>query len=205
VQGLTVGALVEGLPMVDGHYVGGTFGWFSPFDCLCGIGLCFGYTLLGAGWLVLKCEGSLRDRFYTRLRPLTVGVFGFLAIAFVYALALNFRIMDRWLERPYLLVFPALGAVAAVLLVRGIKNRRDGQPFRMTALIFLSAFGTLAVSFWPFMITFAVTIDEAAAQPSSLRFMFWGAGLFVLPLTLIYTATVYRVFGGKVVGGSNDH
>jgi cytochrome d ubiquinol oxidase subunit II len=205
VQGLTVGALVEGLPMVDGHYVGGTFGWFSPFACLCGIGLCFGYTLLGAGWLVLKCEGSLRDRFYTRLGPLTVGVFGFLAIAFVYALALNFRIMDRWLERPYLLVFPALGAVAAVLLVRGIENRRDGQPFRMTALIFLSAFGTLAVSFWPFMIPFAVTIDEAAAPPSSLRFMFWGAGLFVLPLTLIYTATVYRVFGGKVVEGSNDH
>ena len=205
VQGLTVGALAEGLPMVDGRYAGGTFGWFSPFACLCGVGLCFGYALLGAGWLVLKCEGSLRDRFYTRLRPLTVGVFGFVAIAFAYALALNFRIMDRWLERPYLLVFPALGAVAAVLLVRGIENRHDGQPFRMTALIFLSAFGTLAVSFWPFMIPFAVTIDEAAAPPSSLQFMFWGAGLFVLPLTLIYTATVYRVFGGKVVRGSNDH
>ena len=88
---------------------------------LCGIGLCFGYTLLGAGRLVLKREGSLRNRSYTRLRPLTIGVFGFLAIAFVYALALNFRIMDRGLEWPYLLVFPALGAVTAVLLVRGIK------------------------------------------------------------------------------------
>jgi cytochrome d ubiquinol oxidase subunit II len=107
--------------------------------------------------------------------------------------------MDRWLERPLLFLFPALGVVASVLLVRGIKVRNDRQPFRMTVVIFLSAFGTLAVSFWPFMIPFAITIDQAASPPSTLRFMFWGAGLFVTPLTLIYTASVYRVFRGKVV------
>src|SRR5476651_1702421 len=31
VQGLTVGALVEGLPITNGYYVGGDFGWLSPF------------------------------------------------------------------------------------------------------------------------------------------------------------------------------
>jgi cytochrome bd ubiquinol oxidase subunit II len=199
VPGVAVGALAKGLPMVDGHYAGGTFGWFSTFACLCGIGLCLGYALLGAGWLVLKCEGSLRDRAYDLLRPLTIGVFSFVAMAFVYALVLDLRIMDRWLERPLLFLFPALGVVASVLLVRGIKVRNDRQPFRMTVVIFLSAFGTLAVSFWPFMIPFAITIDQAASPPSTLRFMFWGAGLFVTPLTLIYTASVYRVFRGKVV------
>jgi cytochrome d ubiquinol oxidase subunit II len=71
----------------------------------------------------------------------------------------------------------------------------------MSALIFLSAFRTLAVSFLPFMIPFAV---EAAAAPSSLRFMLWGVGLFVLPLTLIYPGTVYRAFRGKVGGGTDD-
>jgi cytochrome bd ubiquinol oxidase subunit II len=202
VQGVAVGALVEGLPMADGHYAGGTFGWLSPFACLCGVGLCFGYALLGAGWLVLKCEGTLRDRAYGLLRPLTIGVFGFLAVAFVYALALDLRIMDRWLERPYLFLLPILGIIASIQLVRGIKDRRDRQPFRMTALIFLSAFGTLAISFWPFMIPFAITIDQAASPPSSLRFMFWGEGLFVMPLTLLYTGGVYRIFRGKLVDGS---
>jgi cytochrome d ubiquinol oxidase subunit II len=204
VQGAAVGALAKGIPMADGHYAGGTFGWFSAFSCLCGVGLCLGYALLGAGWLVLKCEGRLRDRAYRLLRPLTVGVFAFLAIVFIYALALNLQIMNRWLERPYLFVFPAVGAVAAILLVLGIKNRNDQQPFRMTALIFLSAFGTLAASFWPYMIPFAITIDQAASPLSSLRFMFWGEGLFVMPLTLFYTAMVYRVFRGKVVGGGYD-
>jgi cytochrome bd ubiquinol oxidase subunit II len=53
-QGMTVGALVEGLPIADGQYAGGEFGWFSPFAVLCGIGLCLGYALLGACWLVRK-------------------------------------------------------------------------------------------------------------------------------------------------------
>ena len=129
---------------------------------------------------------------------IAAGVFGFLAIAFVYALVLNLRIMDRWLERPYLIVFPAIGAYAAFQLVRGIQFRDDLRPFRMTALIFGSAFATLAVSFWPYIIPFAVTIDQAAGPASSLDFMFWGAGLVVLPLTLGYTAVVYSVFRGKV-------
>src|ERR1700738_3425612 len=50
-QGLTVGALVEELPIADGQYTGGEFGWFSPFAILCGVGLCLGYALLGAWWL----------------------------------------------------------------------------------------------------------------------------------------------------------
>src|SRR6266851_9357730 len=37
IQGLTVGALVEGLPMANGQYAGGDFGWFSPFAALCGV------------------------------------------------------------------------------------------------------------------------------------------------------------------------
>src|SRR5438270_9180810 len=48
IQGLMVGALVEGLPISNGHYVGGEFGWLSPFALICGVGLCLGYALLGA-------------------------------------------------------------------------------------------------------------------------------------------------------------
>ena len=64
--------------------------------------------------------------------------------------------------------------------------------------VFAAAYGTLALSFWPYMIPFSVTIEEAAAPHSSLAFMFWGAGLFVFPLMLLYTATNYRVFRGRI-------
>jgi cytochrome bd ubiquinol oxidase subunit II len=68
----------------------------------------------------------------------------------------------------------------------------------MVALIFASAFGTLALSFWPYMIPFEITIHQAAAPHSSLAFMFWGEGLFVFPLMLLYMVIGYRVFRGKV-------
>ncbi len=68
----------------------------------------------------------------------------------------------------------------------------------MVAVIFVAAFGTLAISFWPFMIPYSITIEQAAAPHSSLASMFWGAGLFVFPLMLLYTAISYSVFRGKV-------
>lgn len=198
IQGMTVGALVEGLPMKDAHYIGGTLGWFSPFAVLCGFGLVLGYSLLGASWLVRKCEGRIRERAYQLLPVLTVGVLAFLATAFVLALTMHLNLMSRWFERPYLLIFPLIGAISSVCLLKSTQRRNDLAPFRFSALIFLAAFGTLAGSFWPFMIPFALTVEQAASPPASLNFIFWGAGLFIMPLTLIYTLVVYRLFRGKV-------
>jgi cytochrome d ubiquinol oxidase subunit II len=205
IQGLTVGALVEGLPMANGQYAGGDFGWLSPFAAICGVGLCLGYALLGACWLVKKCEGDIREAAYRLIPYLSIGLLGFLVVVFAYALAEHLRVMGRWIERPYLLVFPLIGALAAVVLAISVRYRRDELPFPMVIVIFLSAFGTLALSFWPYMIPFVMTIDEAAAPHSSLAFMFWGEGLFVFPLMLLYTAVSYRVFRGKVASTSGHH
>jgi cytochrome bd ubiquinol oxidase subunit II len=198
IQGLTVGALVEGLPIANGQYSGGEFGWFSPFAILCGVGLCLGYALLGACWLVKKSEADLRDAAYRLIPYLSVGLLAFLVVVFAYALAENLQVMSQWLERPYLLVFPAIGVIAALVAAASVRHRRDGVPFYMVALIFVAAFGTLAISFWPYMIPFSITVEEAASPHSTLAFMFWGAGIIVFPLMLIYTVISYTVFRGKV-------
>ena len=198
-QGLMVGALVQGLPISDGRYVGGEFGWFSPFAVLCGIGLCVGYALLGTCWLVRKCEDEVRDDAYRLIPYLSAALLVFLIVVLVYALADNFRVMTRWLDRPFLFVFPAAGMLAAIMLAASIQRRQDELPFLMVAVIFAAAFGTLAISFWPYMIPFSITVEQAAAPHSSLAFMFWGAGLFVFPLMLLYTAISLTVFRGKVV------
>jgi cytochrome d ubiquinol oxidase subunit II len=196
-QGATVGALVEGLQVTNGQYSGGDFGWLTPFSALCGIGLCLGYALLGACWLVKKCDAEVRDGAHQQIRILAVCVLLFLVVVFVYALAEHLPILHRWIDRPYLFVFPAIGAIAATVLALSILRRNDHWPFYMVALIFLSAFGTLALSFWPYMIPFVITIDEAAAPRASLAFMFWG-GVVVFPLMLLYTVISYSVFRGKV-------
>jgi cytochrome bd ubiquinol oxidase subunit II len=196
-QGVTVGALVEGLRVTNGQYSGGDFGWFTPFAALCGVGLCLGYALLGACWLAKKCEAEVRDAAHRQIPVLAVSVLVFLAVVFVYALAEHLPILHRWIDRPYLFIFPAIGAIAAIVLARSILSHNDDWPFYMVALIFVSAFGTLALSFWPYLIPFVITIDEAAAPQSSLMFMFWG-GVVVFPLMLVYTLVSYSVFRGKI-------
>jgi cytochrome bd ubiquinol oxidase subunit II len=198
IQGMTVGVLVAGLPIANGQYTGGEFGWFSPFAILCGIGLCLGYSLIGACWLVKKCEGDVRAEAYRVIPYLAISLLVFLVVVFGYALTENLQVIQRWLERPYLFVFPAIGTVAALVAAESVRRRRDGVPFYMVLLIFAAAFGTLAISFWPYMIPFSITIEEAASPHSTLAFMFWGAGIIVFPLMLIYTVISYTVFRGKV-------
>jgi cytochrome d ubiquinol oxidase subunit II len=205
-QGLMVGALVEGLPVSGVRYAGGEFGWLSPFAVLCGAGLCVGYALLGACWLVRKSEYEVRDHAYRIIPYLATALLLFLIVVFAYALAEHLAVMTRWLDRPSLFVFPVAGTLAAIALAASVDGREDALPFPMVAVIFVAAFGTLAISFWPYMIPFSITIDQAAAPRTSLAFMFWGEGLFVFPLMLLYTVVSLTVFRGKTTASSAaDH
>ena len=136
---------------------------------------------------------------------LSIGVLIFLVAVFGFALLDHLPILHRWIDRPYLFVFPGLGAAAACVLASSILRHDDYWPFHMVSLIFAAAFGTLALSFWPYMVPFAITINQAAAPHSSLAFMFWGEGLFVFPLLLLYTATGFRVFKGKFNSASEHY
>jgi len=198
VQGMAVGALVLGLAIHDGHYIGGPFGWFSPFAALCGAGLCLGYAVLGAGWLTCKTAADLQAWAFRLLPGLAIAVLGFLGVAFLTAIGLHLRVMHRWLDTPALALFPGMGVLACGVLFLAVRRRWQLAPFFCGAAIFAAAFATLAVSFYPYMAPYSITIAQAAAPRSSLTFMFWGAGVFVLPLTLIYTLAVYFVFKGKV-------
>ena len=48
------------------------------------------------------------------------------------------------------------------------------------------------------MIPYSVTVQQAAAPTQSLEFLFWGAGIVVFPVVLIYTGLVYWIFRGKM-------
>ncbi len=74
VQGAAVGALMRGVPVVDGQYAGNTFDWLRPFPIFTGIGMVIGYALLGACWLVFKGEGAVRDWAYARILRLAAAI-----------------------------------------------------------------------------------------------------------------------------------
>jgi cytochrome bd ubiquinol oxidase subunit II len=55
------------------------------------------------------------------------------------------------------------------------------------------------------MVPFSITIQQAAAPSESVAFFFWGTGVVVLPITIIYTLVVYFVFKGKVDPDAEYH
>jgi cytochrome d ubiquinol oxidase subunit II len=61
-QGITLGALLQGIAVQNRTYAGGWFDWLTPFSLLVGVSLVCGYALLGSTWLVMKSEGSLQRR-----------------------------------------------------------------------------------------------------------------------------------------------
>ena len=48
-----------------------------------------------------------------------------------------------------LCVLPAIVIAAKIVLAARVRYRRDGSPFYMVCLIFIAAFGTLAIQFSP--------------------------------------------------------
>ncbi len=203
VQGAAVGALMRGLPVSDGQFAGGSLDWLHPFPVLTGIGLVFGYALLGAGWVVLKSEGELRAWARRRVPWLALAVFIVLGLAFTVSVTVDAGAVaqSNLRARPWGLVFPVV-AVAALLgvVMSARRGMRDGMPFLLTVLFIVAAYLTLGVMFWPFMVPYAVTMGNAAAPEASLRFLFYGA-VVVLPVILVYTCGIYWVFRGKVRGG----
>lgn len=204
-QGVMIGALVAGLPLSHGNYSGGELGWLTPFSVLCGAGLCLGYALLGACWPVRKCGGEIQANAFRLIPILSMLALAVLAAVFIFALCEHLQVLGRWLERPYLSLFPLLGIIAGICLIASVRRRRELAPFCLVAATFTAAFCTFAISFWPYMIPFSITVDAAAAPHASLAFMFWGEGLFVLPLMLIYTAISCRVFHGKARSQSDAY
>ena len=206
-QGLMLGAIVEGMPLQGGKYLGGAFGWFSPFSMLTGTAVVFGYALLGSTWLILKTEGPLQDIAYALTRPLVAVVVAFMGLVSTWLPFLNSQIMKRWFEGGnfiWLSPVPLLALLNAVLLWRAVMRKSDTAPFFLALAFFALGFAGLLLGIWPNLLPPNLTIWAAAAPASSQGFVLVGA-LIMLPAVLGYTWWSYTVFRGKIAAESGYH
>ncbi|MGE3335288.1 MAG: cytochrome d ubiquinol oxidase subunit II [Rhodospirillaceae bacterium] len=199
-QGITLGALLQGIRVEDNAYAGGWLDWLSPFSMLTGVSLVIGYALLGACWLIWKTEGPAQER--ARRTAMTLGLATLLALIAVSAATpfLNYEYWRRWFEYPGILLsapVPLLVALAGFLYFRALRRKSDRAPFLLALAIFLTSFAGLGISMYPYIVPESVTIWEAAAPESSQLFMLVGTAVIV-PIILIYTGWAYWVFRGKV-------
>ena len=190
-----------------GRYITGFdsgFG-FLLFAAVVGAGLCGGYVLLGATWLVLRTEGGLQRKaiVWARWGLAWTGLgIGLVSLGTPLVAA---SVREKWFETSWTLVLMLLplatllsGAAMWRTCGRLLRGERASQlaPFAYAALIFVLAFAGLAYSLFPYVVIERITIWQAAADPSALRVVFYGA-LVVVPLIAGYTVFSYRIFRGK--------
>ena len=205
-QGVTLGALLQGITISGRAYAGGWWEWLSPFSLLTGAALVIGYGLLGACWLIWKAEGTLQDHAFARARVLGIMLLGAIAAVSLATLTLEPLYYRRWLAFPGLLAtaqVPLATLIVSVLLFRSLKRRQEYQPFLYALGLFGLCIIGLGVSIWPNVIPARLSIWQAAAPYRSQLFMLIGAGIMV-PVILAYTGWAYWVFRGKV-GGDGYH
>jgi cytochrome d ubiquinol oxidase subunit II len=198
-QGMTLGALLQGIEVADRAYAGSWWDWLTPYTLLTGLGVTAGYALLGACWLVWKTEGSGQDHAYRLATRAAVATLVLLGLVSLYTPFVEAQYFERWFTMPSLLFVsnvPLLTLVAAFLLFRTLARRREAAPFFLALAIFLLGMAGLGVSMWPYVVPDALTIWDAAAPPRSQVFMLIGVGL-TMPLILAYTGWAYWVFRGK--------
>lgn len=206
-QGIMLGAMLQGIEVTDRAYSGGWFDWLSPFTIFAGIAVCVGYALLGATWLVMKTDGPLKARAYNYGRNSAILLILAIATVSIYLVSSFENVAERWLTWPgsaALWVVPFALAVIGGGLLNSLTKQQEGRPYLWALGVFLIAFVGFAVSIFPYLIPFEITIWEAAGPDNSLAFLLVGA-VVLLPIIFAYTGYTYWVFRGKVKEDSGYH
>ncbi|MCJ2020262.1 cytochrome d ubiquinol oxidase subunit II [Methylobacterium sp. E-065] len=199
-QGITLGALLQGIAVEGRAYAGGWWDWLTPFSLLVGVSLAIAYALLGATWLVMRTEGLLQLQARRLAQQLTVGTVAAVALVSAATPFLQVRYFERWMAMPNVLVtaqVPLLVALAGYALWRTLRNGGERAPFLIALGLFGLSFLGLGISIYPDVVPGRITIWQAAAPEASQIFLLVGAAALI-PTILAYTAYSYWVFRGKV-------
>jgi len=206
-QGCVLGQFVLGFRVNGRQFAGTAFDWVHPFVLAVGVGLVFGYVMLGATWIVMKSEGPLRDWARRMARIGLFGVLAFIAMVSVWTPLLHEHIYQRWFSWPnlaWLAPVPVMTALLALWLWRSLAAGRDNAPFIAAMGLFAMCYLGLAVSLFPYIVPHALTLWEAAGAPQAQAFLLIGT-LFLIPIIFTYTAWSYWVFRGKVRSDAGYH
>src|SRR5476649_2896330 len=125
-QGVVLGAVINGIPVVNRAYAGGALDWLTPFTLFCGVGLVVAYALLGCTWLIMKTEGELQDAMHKIAKPLLVLFLLVTAAVSLWTPLVHPEIADRWFTMPNIFWFlpvPVLVLLVSLWMLRTVNKK----------------------------------------------------------------------------------
>jgi cytochrome bd ubiquinol oxidase subunit II len=196
-QGVVAGAVISGLPVVNGQFAGGPFSFAQPLCIITSAWLVSAYLLTGAGWLNDKASGKLQA-WSKRVLWRGAGVAALLVVAALF-LSLNLTpVVDGPINIALVVVATIVAVAALFAAASATRGAKDGRPFGFAEVALLSTTVGLGGTIYPYIVPPALPFWQALAPNSTVTFLLIGVG-GCIPIVLIYNAYAYHVFRGKFV------
>lgn len=164
------------------------------------------YVMLGASWLIIKCEEPLLSKAIVwakyALMPMVIA----LLLVSIATPLVSESIAAKWFSLPNFIGLLPIPMICALCIggITWLLSRPDivradygWLIFAAIALICIMAAIGLAYSIYPWIVLEQLTIFEAASATKSLQFALVGI-VITLPMIVGYTIFVYRIFSGRM-------
>jgi len=203
--GVAVGNVLRGVPIdASGEFVGTFLGLLNPYALLIGVLSLVMFTMHGALYLVMKTEGEQQ----MRAQATAAKLWPIFVVLYVLATVASYLVAPYLFESAFLRVPFWVCAVIAFLGIAyvPIAMRQDKAfpAFIASSSAIAGLIGVALTSMFPKLLpssvdlAYSLTAYNASSTPPTLTAMLIIA-LIGMPLVIVYTFVIYRVFKGKVV------
>ncbi len=209
--GVAFGNIMSGVLLDAAGNIGGTLlDLLHPYALLIGVTTVFMLATHGAIYLSMKADDVLLQRAKRAVPRLMIVFFVLNTLVVAMTLLLHERIADRYLQQPWLVIFPALALLAVIVAWLMVGRGRYFLAFVLSAAMIAGLLFSAAIGLYPNLListidpAYNLTIFNAASAPNTLTVMLIIA-LIGMPFVLLYTAGVYYIFRGRVQLGPESY
>ena len=203
--GVALGNIIQGVPIdQDGNMDVDLVSLLNPYALFVGITAVAMFCLHGGIFLTLKTEGELLDRVRALVPKLMVAFFALTTVLIVWTLLLDQPLTDRYFDRLWIGIFPALALAAVLFSWWQIRQGGYFVAFLGSGATIALLLASVAAGLYPVLlpsstdVAYDLTIENASSAENTLQVMTVIAAIGI-PFVLAYTAGVYYFFRGRVV------
>ncbi len=203
--GVAVGNILRGVPIdTHGVYVGTFIGLLNPYSIGVGVLSLVFFTMHGAIYLGMKTEGDLKGRCIQWASRLWVAYVVLYVVVTLASMMVSPFLFKGLLKNPLFYLLFLIQLVSIISLPFALKAGKMFIAFIASSAAIAMMIGQMALSLYPRLapslldLEYSLTIYNASSTPLTHQTMLVIA-LIGVPIVLVYTIMIHRVFRGKVV------
>lgn len=196
-QGISAGAWITGLPIINFTYVGTSLDWLTTFNIFCGIHFLIIYAFLGCGYMLCKTQGAIQKKLFFFAMPLyllctiTSMIMFLLVPRYIPSILKKYQSFE--INYFFFFLIILLYFLISLTMYYAVRFKKNKIPFTMGLTTVIFNYTIAIISLWPNIIPPNISIWNVAAPINSQIFSLIGA-IISLPIVIIYTIYRYWVF-----------